>query len=282
MDFEAFLLSHQLGVRFSIFLGILGVMAVWELAAPRRRLSASKVVRWLSNLSIVFLNGYLLRLISASGAVGVAGLAHQKGWGLFNVVEVPYGLEVVLSIVILDGVIYLQHVMFHAVPVLWRLHRVHHADLDIDVTTGARFHPIEIVISMYIKFAAILLLGPAAVAVLVFEILLNGTALFNHANVYLPKAVDAALRLVLVTPDMHRVHHSTRADETNSNFGFNLPWWDYLFGTYTPQPAEGHRGMTIGVSKHRDPKRVSRLPGMLLLPFSSQKDEYAINSRKWM
>jgi len=273
MDLETFILNHQLSVRLSAFFGILGVMAVWELAAPRRRLSASKIVRWLSNLGIVVLNNSLLRLISAAGAVGVAEIARHKGWGLFNVVDLPFWLEALLSIVLMDGAIYLQHVMFHAVPVLWRLHRVHHADLDIDVTTGARFHPIEVVISMYIKFATILLLGPAAGAVVFFEVVLNGTAMFNHANVYLPKRLDAALRLFLVTPDMHRVHHSTRVNETNSNFGFNLPWWDYLFGSYTSQPADGHAGMTIGISQQRDPRRVSQLPGMLLLPFSSQKDE---------
>jgi len=272
MDLEAFIVNHQVSVRLSTFFGILGMMAVLELAAPRRRLSASKNVRWFSNLSIVFLNTFLLRLISASGAVGVAALAHREGWGLFNVVNLPLWLEALLSIVIMDCAIYLQHVMFHALPVFWRLHRVHHADLDIDVTTGARFHPIEIVVSMYIKFATILLVGAAAGAVIFFEVVLNGTAMFNHANVYLPKRLDAVLRLFLVTPDMHRVHHSIRTDETNSNFGFNLPWWDYLFGTYTPQPAEGHDGMTIGISQHRDPKQVSRLPGMLLLPFSSQKD----------
>jgi sterol desaturase/sphingolipid hydroxylase (fatty acid hydroxylase superfamily) len=169
----------------------------------------------------------------------------------------------------------------HAVPTLWRLHRVHHADLDYDLTTGARFHPIEIVLSMLIKFATIVVLGPPVVAVIIFEVLLNGMAMFNHGNVRLPLGLDRVLRLLVVTPDMHRVHHSVEDNETNSNFGFNLSLWDRLFGTYIAQPREGHQGMTIGIHQYRDPRQVARLPGMLLLPFVGKVTGYAINRREW-
>jgi len=181
----------------------------------------------------------------------------------------------------MDFVIYLQHVLVHAVPALWRLHRVHHADLDYDVTTGARFHPIEIILSMLIKFATIVVLGPPVIAVVIFEVVLNAMAMFNHGNVRLPPGLDRVLRLLLVTPDMHRVHHSVEDNEANSNFGFNLSLWDRVFGTYIPQPRGGHEGMTIGIHGYRDPRQVSRLPGMLLLPFIGKVSGYAINRREW-
>ena len=181
----------------------------------------------------------------------------------------------------MDLVIYLQHVLVHAVPSLWRLHRVHHADLDYDVTTGARFHPIEIILSMLIKFATIIVLGPPVVAVIIFEVILNAMAMFNHGNIKLPKSVDRVLRWLVVTPDMHRVHHSVEDNEANSNYGFNLSIWDRLFGTYIDQPRDGHLGMTIGIHKYRDPKQVDQLPGMLLLPFKGKITGYAINRREW-
>ena len=181
----------------------------------------------------------------------------------------------------MDFVIYLQHVLVHAIPLLWRFHRVHHADLDFDLTTGARFHTVEIILSMLIKFATIVVLGPSIVAVVIFEVVLNGMAMFNHANVHLPLALDRVLRLLLVTPDMHRVHHSTEDNETNSNYGFNLAIWDRIFGTYIDQPRGGHEGMTIGIHKYRDPKQVNWLPGMLALPFIGKITGYAINRREW-
>jgi sterol desaturase/sphingolipid hydroxylase (fatty acid hydroxylase superfamily) len=197
----------------------------------------------------------------------MALFAQAQGWGLFNTYAVPAWAAIAASIVALDLAIYLQHVLFHAVPALWRLHRVHHADLDFDVTTGARFHPLEIVLSMLIKFAAIAVLGAPAVAVLVFEVLLNALAMFNHANVRIPAPIDRALRVVLVTPDMHRVHHSIEGDETDSNFGFNLSLWDRLFGTYRAGPRAGHEAMTIGIREFRDPGQCATLPGMLAIPF---------------
>ena len=260
MDVSEFLMNHEVAIRLGFFFGVFGVMALWELLAPRRALTVSKPVRWVNNLGIVFLNSAILRLIFPAAAVGMAAFAGAQGWGLFNYFSVPLWLAVVVSVVVLDFIIYLQHVMVHAVPALWRLHRVHHADLDFDVTTGARFHPLEIVLSMLIKFATIAVLGPPVLAVVIFEVLLNGTAMFNHANARIPLGVDRILRWFVVTPDMHRVHHSVEDDEANSNFGFNLPWWDRLFGTYRDQPRAGHTAMTIGIHKYRDTKQVAWLP----------------------
>ncbi|MDH3935602.1 MAG: sterol desaturase family protein, partial [Gammaproteobacteria bacterium] len=202
-------------------------------------------------------------------------------WGLLNYYPVPAMAAIVVSVIAMDLIIYLQHVLVHAVPVLWRLHRVHHADPDYDVTTGARFHPIEIILSMLIKFATIVVLGPPLVAVVIFEVILNATAMFNHGNVSLPGRLDQVLRWLVVTPDMHRVHHSVEDDEANSNFGFSLPWWDHLFGTYRDQPRAGHEGMTIGIHKYRSTQQVSWLPGMLVLPFMGKVSGYVINRRVW-
>jgi sterol desaturase/sphingolipid hydroxylase (fatty acid hydroxylase superfamily) len=266
-------------IRLVFFFGVLVLMAVWEAVAPRRDLSVSKRWRWLSNLGLVVVNTIAVRLVFALGAVGVALVAQERGWGIFNNVALPRWSAVLLSVLGLDFIIYLQHVMFHAVPLFWRLHMVHHADLDIDVTTGLRFHTIEILLSMGIKVAAIVLLGAPAVAVLIFEVLLNATSMFNHSNVQIPLWVDRILRLFVVTPDMHRVHHSVIPNETNSNFGFNMPWWDFLFGTYRSQPAAGHREMTIGLSQFRD-EWVDRLNWMLAMPFIGRPGEYPIN-RRW-
>jgi sterol desaturase/sphingolipid hydroxylase (fatty acid hydroxylase superfamily) len=263
-------------IRLVSFLGMMAAMAVWEVLAPRRELAVSKPLRWFSNLGLVVVNTIAVRLAFALGAVGVALVATERGWGLFNNVELPAWLAIVLSVLALDLAIYLQHVMFHAVPLFWRLHMVHHADLDFDVTTGLRFHTIEILLSMGIKVGAIILLGAPAAAVLFFEVLLNATSMFNHSNVRMPAWLDRVLRLVVVTPEMHRVHHSTIPRETNSNFGFNLPWWDFLLGTYRAQPSLGHEHMEIGLSQFRD-QRVDRLDWMLVLPFVGRRGEYPIN-----
>ena len=281
MDFEQFVLTNEPIIRLGFFLGVFAVIGLWELAAPRRVLTVSKGLRWASNLGIVVLNTVLLRLLFPLAAVGVAAFCKANGWGLLNHFHIPFVIAVPLAVIVLDFVIWLQHVMVHAVPALWRLHRVHHADPDYDVTTGSRFHPIEIILSMLIKFAAIAVLGPPVVAVVLFEVLLNATAMFNHGNIRLPSALDRVLRWFVVTPDMHRVHHSIEDDEANSNFGFNLPWWDRLFGTYREQPRAGHLGMTIGIRDHRDPCEVARLPGMLLLPFKGEVRDYAINRRNF-
>ena len=274
-------MQNEPAIRLGFFLGIFAVMATWELIAPRRALTVSKAVRWSNNLGLVFLNSFIVRLLFPAAAVGVAAFASENGWGLLNYYSLSFALSIVLSVVALDFIIYLQHVLVHAVPVLWRLHRVHHADLDFDVTTGSRFHTIEIILSMLIKFATIVVLGPPVVAVVIFEVVLNGMAMFNHSNVKLPLGIDRVLRLFVVTPDMHRVHHSVEDNETNSNFGFNLSIWDRAFGTYIDQPREGHEKMTIGIHTYRDPKQVSWLPGMLSLPFIGKVTGYAINRREW-
>ena len=281
MDFERYVLLHEPVIRLGFFLGAFVLVALWELLAPRRRLTLSRAVRWVSNLGLVVLNTVLLRLLFPLAAVGMAAFCAANGWGLLNHFRVPVIVALPLAVIALDFVIWLQHVMVHAVPALWRLHQVHHADLDYDLTTGARFHPIEIALSMLIKFATITVLGPPVLAVVIFEVLLNATSMFNHGNIRLPGALDRVLRWFIVTPDMHRVHHSVEDDETNSNFGFNLPWWDRLFGTYRAQPRAGHDAMTIGLRGRADPREVARLPGMLLMPFRGAVDGYAINRRRW-
>ncbi len=281
MNFEQFVLGHEPAIRLSFFLGIFALVALWELAAPRRVLRVSKMLRWSSNLGLVVLNTVILRLVFPLAGAGLAAFCAQQGWGLLNHFQVPAVLAIPLAVVAMDFVIWLQHVMVHAVPALWRLHRVHHADLDYDVTTGARFHPIEILLSMLIKFATITVLGPPVVAVVIFEVLLNATAMFNHGNIRLPDGMDRVLRLFVVTPDMHRVHHSVEDDECNSNFGFNLPWWDRLFGTYRDQPRAGHEAMAIGIRGYSNTSEVDRLDGMLILPFRGEITDYAINRRNF-
>ena len=275
---EAFLLSHETAVRLLAFLGVFAVMAAWELAAPRRALRESKALRRTHNLALTALNSILVRVALPVAAIGVAVLAAERGMGLFNLFQVPHPLAILLSVLALDLAIYLQHLLFHAVPLFWRLHRMHHADLDFDVTTGARLHPVEIVLSLLIKFAVILALGPPAVAVLIFEALLNSSSMFNHGNVRLPVAIDRILRRVLVTPDMHRVHHSIDPRETNSNFGFSLSWWDHLFGTYRAAPLAGHEAMTIGIDRFRSSRELW-LDRMLLQPFRREDGGYSIARR---
>ena len=253
-------------LRLAVFLSVLAAMALWEVAAPRRRREIPRLLRWTNNLALVVLDTAVLRLAFPMLAVGLAILAEQRGWGLFNLLAVPGWLAFVASVVILDLAIYGQHVVFHAVPVLWRLHRMHHADLEFDVTTGLRFHPVEIVLSMAVKLAVVAALGPPALAVLVFEVLLNATALFSHSNVRLPAGLDRVLRWGIVTPDMHRVHHSIDRVETDSNYGFNLSVWDRLFRTYRAQPAKGHDAMQIGIGQFRT-RRDLWLDRMLLQPF---------------
>lgn len=281
MSIYDFIADNEKTIRLGFFIGMLVLMATWEIIAPRRALTVSKTVRWVNNLGLVFFNSFILRIIFPAAAVGMATFTAEQGWGLLNYYSLPLTLSVIIAIIVMDFIIYLQHVMVHAVPVLWRLHRVHHADLDYDVTTGARFHTLEIILSMLIKFAVIVVLGPPVVAVILFEVILNAMAMFNHGNVGLPAPIDKALRWLVVTPDMHRVHHSIEDDETNSNFGFNLSWWDRLFGTYRDQPRAGHQGMTIGIRNFRDPKQSSWITGMLAMPFVGKVSGYAINRRQW-
>jgi sterol desaturase/sphingolipid hydroxylase (fatty acid hydroxylase superfamily) len=269
------LLANELIVRLAAFTGILVAMACWEMLAPRRHQQIGRGWRWPGNLAVVALDSLLVRLLFPVTVVGLALLAEARGWGLFNALSLPAWVAVPLAVILLDLAIYFQHVLLHAVPVLWRLHRMHHADLEFDVTTGVRFHPIEIVLSVVIKLGVVAALGAPAVGVLIFEVLLNATSMFNHGNVRMPAAFDRALRWIMVTPDMHRVHHSIASRETNSNFGFNLPWWDRLFGTYRDQPAAGHEKMTIGIEQFRDPAEL-RIDRMLLQPLRDASGPYPL------
>jgi len=266
-------------VRLLAFAGIFAAMAAWEALAPRREQKLARGMRWPSNIGVVVVDTILVRLVFPTTAVGLALLAEAREWGLFHALGLPMWASVPLAVIALDLAIYLQHVLFHAVPALWRLHRMHHADQEIDVTTGARFHPIEILLSMGIKLGVVAALGAPAVAVLLFEVLLNATSMFNHSNVQMPVRLDCVLRWIVVTPDMHRVHHSIIARETNSNFGFNLPWWDRLFGTYRDQPAAGHEAMTIGIEQFRKPVE-QRLDRMLTQPFRDDDTTYALGRRE--
>ena len=265
------LLNHEQAIRLAAFVAMLVAMAAWEILAPRRALAVPKAKRWANNLALLLINSILVRVLFPAAAIGFAVFAESRSMGLFHMVYLSQPLAIVLSVVVMDFAIYLQHIVFHAVPVLWQLHRVHHADLDFDVTTGTRFHPIEIVLSMGIKFLVIITLGPPVVSVLIFELLLNVTAMFNHANIRLPDRIDGLVRRLVVTPDMHRIHHSVDRGETNSNFGFCLSVWDRSLGTYLATPRLGHIAMQIGVAALRDPNRVITVKGMLALPFIFDK-----------
>lgn len=273
------LFAHEPYVRLAVFGMVFAIIAIWEGVAPRRHQRIARLTRWPGNLGIVFLNTTVVRVLFPTGAVALALLAEQKGWGALNVWQAPAWVAVPLAIIVLDLAIYFQHVLFHATPALWRLHRMHHTDLEFDVTTGSRFHPVEIALSMIIKLTVVAAVGAPAIAVLVFEVLLNATAMFNHGNISIPVSVDRILRRLVVTPDMHRVHHSIRTQETNSNFGFNLPWWDRLFGTYRDQPADGHDAMVIGVEQFRDPGEL-RLDRLLTQPFRKAEDHYSLGRRE--
>jgi sterol desaturase/sphingolipid hydroxylase (fatty acid hydroxylase superfamily) len=262
--------SVEIVLRLTAFAAVFAAMAGWEVLAPRRRLTVGRWPRWPSNLGIVVVDALLVRLIVPTAVVGASLYAAGQGVGLFHWLDLRLSVASLLGFLILDFVVWGQHVVFHHVPLLWRLHRMHHADLDIDVTTGLRFHPIEILISLAIKIATVIAFGIPPVAVLLFEVALNATSMFNHSNVRMPAWLDRMARLVLVTPDMHRVHHSVFRDEHNSNFGFNLPWWDWLFRTYRAQPRDGHTGMTIGLSMFRDAGE-ARLDRLLTQPFRDDR-----------
>jgi len=268
----------ETAIRLSAFVLVFAAMAWWEVLTPRRKRTYSRLSRWPSNLGIAALNIVLTRLLLPANAVGLALVAEGRGWGLLSSLSVPGIAKIVGSLIMFDLTIYLQHVMFHAVPALWRVHRMHHADLDFDLTTGVRFHPIEIVLSTLIKFGAVVALGTPAISVVIFEVWLNASSMFNHSNVHLPARLDRYLRWMVVTPDMHRVHHSAVVGETNSNFGFNLSWWDRALGTYRDQPTAGHEQMTIGLEQFRDPREL-RIDRMLWQPFRGFAGAYAITGR---
>lgn len=274
---EQLLLANESNLRVLVFLSMLILIGLLEWLAPRREIALSRRLRWTNNLAIVALDTITVRIVFPLLAVGVAQLAHDNGWGVFNILELPAGLSIVISVILLDLAIYLQHLVFHAVPVLWRLHRMHHADTGFDLSTGLRFHPLEILLSMVIKLAVVVLFGVPAVAVMLFEIILSSTAIFNHGNVKLPLKWEAKIRWFLVTPDMHRIHHSVYPVEFNSNFGFSLSCWDRIFGTYTVAPKDGHQSMQIGLAEFRT-RRDHWLDKMLLQPWDDGRSQ--VNDRE--
>ncbi|MGM0584364.1 MAG: sterol desaturase family protein [Pseudomonadota bacterium] len=254
-------------IRLAAFLTVFAVMAGWEMLRAARPPAASKGRRWLTNWAIVALDTAIVRLLFPAAAVGAALDAQAQGWGMFNVLGWPWWAELAIAVAVLDLAIWFQHLIFHKVPILWRLHRVHHADRDVDVSTGFRFHPVEIALSMLIKIGVVYAIGASALAVILFEVLLNGCAMFNHANIRLPAPVERALRWVLITPDLHRIHHSVHREEHDTNFGFSVSWWDRIFRTYTPQPRDGHEGMSLGLADHQD-DRPTRFWWSLGFPFA--------------
>lgn len=271
MNIDADVISHEPFIRFAFFAAIFAIVAIAEVIRPRRTLVAPKPKRWINNILLSITSTIILRLVFPIFPVGIALLCAEKGWGLFNYFQFPPWVAIIGGVILLDLTIYLQHMMFHLVPVFWRVHKVHHIDQDIDVTTGLRFHPVEIILSMIIKMTAVAAIGAPPVSVVIFEILLNGTTMFNHGNLNIPLAADRIIRLLIVTPDMHRVHHSIIKKETNSNFGFNFSWWDRLFRTYRREPENGHLQMKIGLNGYNKSKYQQFLP-MLIVPFESSRE----------
>ncbi len=270
------LIHSEAGIRLVFFFLVISIMAIWETLRPKRRLVENKIRRWKKNLLIIIIDSLTLKLVFPVTLVSIAAGAEAAKWGLLNHFEVSKAVAFIIGFLAMDLSIYLQHLMFHAVPILWRLHMVHHADMDIDVTTGLRFHPLEMILSLAIKMATISAIGTPPLAVLAFEVALNTSSLFNHGNVNIAEKIDKYLRLFVVTPDMHRVHHSVIIRETNSNFGFNFPWWDRIFGTYRGQPVMGHEQITIGLSHIRHESKLG-IFGLLALPFTGDQGPYPIN-----
>ena len=256
----------ETALRLGFFFGIFAVMALWELGQPMRTLAMPRLGRWITNWAISIIDAAVVKLLFGAAAAGAALDAAGAGWGLFNALDWPGWLEFALAFVMLDFAIWLQHLLSHKIPILWRLHRVHHADRDVDVTTAIRFHPVEIALSMALKIGIVYLIGAPVAAVIAFEVVLNGGAMFTHGNVRMPRRLEPVLRVVFVTPDMHRVHHSVLRDEHDANYGFNLSVWDRIFGTYVPEPSAGHLGMTLGLDRWQD-ERPTRLGWSLALPF---------------
>lgn len=270
---------NEAGFRLGISLGVFFIMAIWEIGRPRRKLSESKLRRWFVNLGIIIFNMVFVRFTLGAFAFSVAIFTQEKGWGLFNYVEVELWISAAVSIIVLDFAVYLQHIIVHAVPIFWRLHRVHHSDLDLDVSSGLRFHPLEILLSLFYKSMIVIILGAPPVAILIFEIILNASSQFNHGNVNIPRSIDRFLRTIIVTPDMHRIHHSTVVDETNSNFGFSVSWWDRLCGTYKQSPSLGQLEMNIGLQEFRHQNGLGILK-LIALPFCGKMGQYSFQKEQ--
>lgn len=274
-----FIFEYEGIIRIGSFLGLFALLTIWEIASPRRKLLELRTFRWINNIGLIVLSSVLVRFIFPTAAVGIGLIAEQNQWGILNYIDLPFALQFIIAFILMDFIIYFQHVIFHAIPLFWRFHRVHHSDLDCDVTTGLRFHPFEIVMSILIKFLAIITLGVPVITIVVFEIILNAASMFTHSNIKLP-FFEPILRWFIVTPDMHRVHHSVEEDETNSNFGFFISCWDRIFGTYTDKPREGHTEMGIGLSHFREPKWQD-IRWLIYLPFVTKIHDYTVNKRNY-
>ncbi len=275
---EALFFEYESMIRLGSFIGFFALLSLWEIMSPRRKLLNLRRFRWFSNLGLIVIASVLVRFIFPAAAVGFAVMAEQQQWGFLYILQLPPALHYLLAFILLDLSLYFQHVMFHALPMFWRFHRVHHSDLDCDITTGVRFHPFEILISMLVKFLTIISIGAPVLVVVVFEIILNAASMFTHSNIRMPALLEKTWRWLMVTPDMHRIHHSILENESNSNFGFFLSVWDRLFGTYLAQPETGHEKMQLGVKHFRQPKW-QNLRWLLYLPFVSKLDDYTINKR---
>lgn len=271
--------EYESYIRLGSFLGIFALLTIWEISSPKRELLHLRRFRWFSNIGLIVISSVLVRFILPTAAVGVALHAEQDNLGFLNHFDIPFVVHFLLAFVLMDLAIYFQHVMFHALPMFWRFHRVHHSDLDCDITTGLRFHPFEMVISIIFKFIVIISIGAPVLAVVIFEIILNAASMFTHSNIKMHRSIETFVRWFMVTPDMHRVHHSMVENETNSNFGFFISVWDRLFGTYISQPVNGHEKMEIGLSFFREPKW-QNLRWLIYLPFVTRIHGYAINKRR--
>lgn len=270
--------EYETVIRLGSFLGLFALFALWEIASPRRKLLELRRFRWINNFGLIIISSVLVRFIFPTAAVGIALLVEENHWGFLYSFGLPFPVHFFAAFILMDLSLYFQHIMFHALPLFWRFHRVHHSDLDCDITTGLRFHPFEMVISILIKFVTIASIGAPVIAVVIFEIILNAAAMFTHSNIKMTKSIESLLRWFIVTPDMHRIHHSLNVYETNNNFGFFISIWDRFFGTYLKQPEKGHENMQIGLKNFRK-GRWQDLRWLIYLPFVSRLDDYAINKR---
>ena len=271
--------EYESYIRLGSFLGIFALLTIWEISSPKRELLQLRRFRWFSNIGLVVLSSVLIRFILPTAAVGVALHVEQEQLGFLNLYELPFIVQFIFAFILMDLAIYFQHVMFHALPLFWRFHRVHHSDLDCDITTGLRFHPFEMIISIVFKFLIIASIGAPVLAVVFFEIILNAASMFTHSNIKIPSAIEKMVRWFIVTPDMHRIHHSIKENETNSNFGFFISIWDRLLGTYIQEPEQGHDNMQIGLQRFREPKW-QNLRWLIYLPFVDKINDYSINKRQ--
>jgi len=276
---KEFFFQYESYIRLSSFIGLYALLTIWEISSPKRKLEHARRLRWVSNFGLIIISSILVRFIFPTAAVGIALLVEKNQWGLLYYFDLSVAMHFMIAFVLMDLSLYFQHVMFHALPLFWRFHRVHHTDLDFDITTGLRFHPFEMVISILIKFMTITALGVPVLAVVIFEIILNAASMFSHSNIKIARSIERVTRWFIVTPDMHRIHHSVSENETNSNFGFFISVWDRLFGTYTKEPKKGHTGMQIGLHNFREPKWQD-LRWLIYLPFVSKIKDYAINKRR--